>query len=37
VTDEQRGMQEGAPIPVANGKAQFTLDATSYTTLVSAP
>ena len=37
VTDEKRGMQEGAPIPVANGKAQFTLDATSYTTLVSAP
>jgi hypothetical protein len=36
VTDEQRGMQEGAPIPVANGKAQFMLDAASYTTLVSA-
>jgi O-glycosyl hydrolase len=36
VTDGQRGMQEGAPIPVANGKAQFTLDAASYTTLTSA-
>jgi hypothetical protein len=37
VTDAQRGMQEGAPIPVANGKAQFTLDQASYTSLVSAP
>jgi hypothetical protein len=37
VTDEKRGMQEGEPITVANGKAQFTLDPTSYTTLVSAP
>ena len=36
VTDEQRGMQEGARIPVTNGKAQFTLDQTSYTTLISA-
>ena len=36
VTDAVRGMQEGAPIPVTNGKAQFTLDPTSYTTLTSA-
>jgi hypothetical protein len=36
VTDGQRGMEEGARIPVANGKAQFTLDPASYTTLVSA-
>jgi hypothetical protein len=36
VTDSQRGMQEGARIPVTSGKAQFTLDQTSYTTLVSA-
>jgi hypothetical protein len=37
VTDEKRGMQEGAPVPVVNGKAQFTIDATSYITLTSAP
>jgi hypothetical protein len=36
VTDTQRGMQEGARIPVTDGKAQFTLDQTSYTTLISA-
>jgi hypothetical protein len=36
VTDAHRGMEEGAPIPVANGKATFTLDPASYTTLVSA-
>jgi hypothetical protein len=36
VTDAQRGMQEGARIPVTDGKAQFTLDPASYTTLVSA-
>lgn len=36
VTDEKRGMEEGARVPVVNGKAQFTLDPTSYTTLVSA-
>jgi hypothetical protein len=36
VTDAQRGMQEGARIPVTNGKAQFTLDQTSLTTLMSA-
>lgn len=37
VTDSKRGMQEGSPIPVADGKAQFSLDAMSYTTLISAP
>ena len=36
VTDTKRGMEEGPRIPVTNGKAQFTLDQTSYTTLVSA-
>lgn len=36
VTDAQRGMQEGSRIPVADGKAQFTLEAMSYTTLISA-
>jgi hypothetical protein len=36
VTDKQRGMQEGARIAVSGGKAQFTLDATSYVTLISA-
>ncbi len=36
VTDTKRGMEEGARIPVTDGKAQFTLDQTSYTTLVSA-
>jgi hypothetical protein len=36
VTDAQRGMQEGARIPVTNGKAQFTLDSASFTTLMSA-
>jgi hypothetical protein len=35
VTDKQRGMQEGERIPVTGGKAQFTLDATSYVTLIS--
>jgi len=34
VTDQQRGMQEGERIPVTGGKAQFTLDATSYVTLI---
>jgi O-glycosyl hydrolase len=34
VTDKQRGMQEGERIPVTGGKAQFTLGATSYTTLI---
>jgi hypothetical protein len=37
VTDAQRGMEEGARIPVVDGKAQFTLDPASYTTMVSAP
>jgi hypothetical protein len=37
VTDGQRGMQEGARIAVAGGKAEFQLDATSYTTLISVP
>jgi hypothetical protein len=36
VTDSARGMQEGRRIPVVDGKAQFTLDATSFTTLISA-
>jgi hypothetical protein len=36
VTDTKRGMEEGARIPVTGGKAQFTLDQTSYTMLVSA-
>lgn len=35
VTDKQRGMQEGARIPVSGGKASFTVDATSYLTLIS--
>jgi hypothetical protein len=37
VTDSQRGMQEGSPIPVTGGKAEFKLDATSFTTVVGAP
>jgi len=37
VTDSQRGMQEGDPIPVAGGKAEFKLDATSFTTVIGAP
>jgi hypothetical protein len=36
VTDAQRGMQESDRIPVTDGKAQFPLAATSYTTVVSA-
>jgi hypothetical protein len=36
VTDSKRGMEEAARIPVTDGRAQFTLDQTSYTTLVSA-
>jgi hypothetical protein len=36
VTDSNRGMAEGARIPVVDGKAQFTLDATSYTSLMTA-
>ena len=34
VTDSQRGMQEGDRIPVKDGKAQFNLDATSFTTVI---
>jgi hypothetical protein len=35
VTDAQRGMQEADRIPVNDGKAQFSLAATSYTTVIS--
>ncbi len=34
VTDAQRGMQESGRIPVTDGKAQFSLAATSYTTVI---
>ena len=34
ITDKQRGMQEGARIAVSGGKAQFTVDATSFVTLI---
>jgi hypothetical protein len=34
VTDAQRGMQESDRIPVTDGKAQFSLAATSYTTVI---
>lgn len=34
VTDAQRGMQEAERIPVTDGKAQFPLAATSYTTVI---
>jgi hypothetical protein len=37
VTDSQRGMREGDPIPVTGGKAEFKLDATSFTTVIGAP
>jgi hypothetical protein len=36
VTDAQRGMQESDRIPVTDGKAQFPLAATSYTTVIGA-
>ncbi|HET6569398.1 MAG TPA: hypothetical protein VFG50_15630 [Rhodothermales bacterium] len=36
VTDSTRGMQEGPRVPVSNGQAHFTLNATSFTTLISA-
>jgi hypothetical protein len=36
VTDSKRGMEEGARVPVVDGKAAVRLDATSYTTLISA-
>jgi len=35
VTDKQRSIKEGTPIPVVNGQAKFVLDETSYTTLIS--
>jgi len=37
VTDAQRGMQESDRIPVTDGKAQFPLAATSYTTVIGNP
>ncbi len=37
VTDTRRGMQEGARIPVVEGKAVLPLDATCFTTLISVP
>ncbi|NUQ20167.1 MAG: hypothetical protein HOQ09_04320, partial [Gemmatimonadaceae bacterium] len=36
VTDATRGMAEGARVPVRDGVARLTLDATSFTTLVGA-
>jgi hypothetical protein len=33
VTDKKRAMEEEKQIPVVNGKANFILEATSYTTL----
>jgi hypothetical protein len=36
VTDAQRGMQESGRIPVTGGQAQFSLAATSYTTVIGA-
>jgi O-glycosyl hydrolase len=37
VTDSQRGMEEGARVPVADGKAELNLAATSYTTVIGVP
>jgi hypothetical protein len=37
ITDSKRGMQEGARIPVVDGKAQFTLDPMTFTTLIGGP
>jgi len=34
VTDAQRGMQESERIPVNDGRTQFSLAATSYTTVI---
>ena len=34
ITDDQRNMQEGQPIAVSGGKAQFQLEPTSFTTLI---
>jgi len=36
VTDTQRGMVEGARVPVVDGKAELKLDPTSYTTVIGA-
>jgi hypothetical protein len=36
VTDGERGMKEGKRVPVINGKAQFMLEAASFTTLITA-
>jgi hypothetical protein len=36
VTDTKRGMQEGARVPVTDGKAELTLDSMAYVTLISA-
>ncbi len=33
VTDKNRAMEEGKPIPISNGQARFTLDSQAYTTL----
>lgn len=33
--DATRSMQQGKVIPVQNGQARFTFDATSYVTLIS--
>ena len=35
VTDSERGMQEGPRIALKDGKAELTLDPTSFTTLIS--
>jgi hypothetical protein len=37
ITDAARGMQPSGRIPVADGRAQFTLDPASFTTVVSSP
>jgi len=37
ITDSTRGMEEGARIAVAGGKAEVKLDATSYTTVIGIP
>ena len=34
VTDHRRGMEEGQRVPVAGGKAELTLDAASFTTVL---
>jgi hypothetical protein len=34
VTDHNRGMEEGKRIRLSGGRARFTLDATSFTTLI---